>query len=203
MAESGCLLQAETHSALLGRQGLTAAGLPSSDIASPNGLALHSGNMLCFRLELVLLDCSAGLLGQEDEVPADSTSETDLLLTDLAILMLVLRILPLKLLLLRWTLVLSELMRWVARETRTIAASSLRPTDLALAIFHLFVLPLYHDYSVNQVLECQEGMIHQLILQRIDQASQETILQLGVGVDIFRSIARQLQKPVSILTNKH
>jgi hypothetical protein len=38
--------------------------------------------MLCFRPELVLLDCSAGLLGQEDEVPADSVSETDLLLTD-------------------------------------------------------------------------------------------------------------------------
>jgi hypothetical protein len=38
--------------------------------------------MLCFRLELVLLDCSVGLLGQEDEVPADSASETDLLLTD-------------------------------------------------------------------------------------------------------------------------
>jgi hypothetical protein len=30
----------------------------------------------------VLPDCSAGLLGQEDEVPADSASETDLLLTD-------------------------------------------------------------------------------------------------------------------------
>jgi hypothetical protein len=30
----------------------------------------------------VLLDCSAGLLGQEDEVPADSTSGTDVLLTD-------------------------------------------------------------------------------------------------------------------------
>jgi hypothetical protein len=71
-----------THSALLGRQGLTAVGLPSSDIASPNDLALHSGNMLCFPLELVLLDCSAGLLGQEDEVPADSASGTDLLLTD-------------------------------------------------------------------------------------------------------------------------
>jgi hypothetical protein len=27
----------------------------------------------------VLPDCSAGLLGQEDEVPADSASETDLL----------------------------------------------------------------------------------------------------------------------------
>jgi hypothetical protein len=65
-----------------GGQGLTAAGLPSSDIASPNGLALHSGNMLCFCLELVLLDCSAGLLGQEDEVPADSASGIDLLLID-------------------------------------------------------------------------------------------------------------------------
>ena len=60
----------------------TAAGLPSSNIASPNGLALHSGNMLCFLPELVLLDCSAGSLGQEDEVSADSASETGLLLTD-------------------------------------------------------------------------------------------------------------------------
>jgi hypothetical protein len=82
MAESGCLLQAETHSDLLGRHGLTAAGLPSSDIASPNGLALHNGNMLCFHPELVLLDYSAGSLGQEDEVPADSASRTDLLLND-------------------------------------------------------------------------------------------------------------------------
>jgi hypothetical protein len=38
--------------------------------------------MPCFRLELVLLDCSAGLLGQEEEVPANSASGTDLLLTD-------------------------------------------------------------------------------------------------------------------------
>jgi hypothetical protein len=35
--------------------------------------------MLCFQPELVLPDCSAGLLGQEDEVPADSASETNLL----------------------------------------------------------------------------------------------------------------------------
>jgi hypothetical protein len=81
-AESGCLLQAETHFALLGHWGLTAAELPSSDIASPNGLVLHSGNMLWFQPELVLLDCSAGLLGQEDEVPADSASRADLFLTD-------------------------------------------------------------------------------------------------------------------------
>jgi hypothetical protein len=63
VAESGCLLLAKTHSALLGHWGLTAAGLPSSDIASPSGLALHSENMLCFQPELVLSDCSAGLLG--------------------------------------------------------------------------------------------------------------------------------------------
>jgi hypothetical protein len=80
-AESGCLLQAEKHSALLGHWGLTAAGLPSLDIASPNGLALHSGNMLCFQPELVLPDCFTGLLGQEDKVPSDSASGTDLLLT--------------------------------------------------------------------------------------------------------------------------
>jgi hypothetical protein len=82
VAESGCLLLAEAHSALLWHWGLTAAGLPSSDIASLNGLALHSGNRLYFQPELVLPDCSAGLLGQEDEVPADSASETDLLLND-------------------------------------------------------------------------------------------------------------------------
>jgi hypothetical protein len=82
VAESGCLLQAETHSALLGHWGLTATGLPSSDIASPNGLALHNGNMLCFHPELVLPDYSGWLLGREDEVPADSASGTDLLLTD-------------------------------------------------------------------------------------------------------------------------
>jgi hypothetical protein len=38
--------------------------------------------MLCFRLELVLLECSGWLLGREREVPADSVSRTDLLLID-------------------------------------------------------------------------------------------------------------------------
>jgi hypothetical protein len=76
------LLQAATRSALLGHWGLTAAGLPSLDIASPNGLALHNGNMLYFHPELVLPDCSGWLLGREDEVPADSASGTDLLLID-------------------------------------------------------------------------------------------------------------------------
>jgi hypothetical protein len=38
--------------------------------------------MLCFQPEPVLPGCSDSLLGQEDEVPADSASGTDLLLTD-------------------------------------------------------------------------------------------------------------------------
>jgi hypothetical protein len=37
--------------------------------------------MLCFRLGLGLLDCSGWLLEREDEVPADSASGTDFLLT--------------------------------------------------------------------------------------------------------------------------
>jgi hypothetical protein len=82
----------------------------------------------------------------------------------LTILILVLRILPLELLMLRWTLVLPELLRLIAWEMRTIVASKLGFTDLALAILHLLTLPLYHDCSVNQVLECREGMIHQLVL---------------------------------------
>jgi hypothetical protein len=38
--------------------------------------------MLCLHLELGLFDCSVGLLGQEDEVPADSAFGTDFHLTD-------------------------------------------------------------------------------------------------------------------------
>src|SRR5688500_19785057 len=102
--------------------------------------------------------------------------------------MLVLRILPLELLLLRRALVLPILLRWIARETRTIAASRLGSTDLALTILHLFTLPFCHDCSVNQVLECREGMIHQLVLKRVNQDSQVPLLSLGVGVEIFRII---------------
>jgi hypothetical protein len=69
-----------------------------------------------------------------------------------------------------------------------IAASRLRSTNLALAFLHLLVLLLCHDRSINQVLKCGEGMIHQLILQRINQAYQEAILPLGICVDILRSI---------------
>jgi hypothetical protein len=53
------------------------------------------------------------------------------------------------------------------------------------------------------VLKCGEGMIHQMILQRVDQASQEAILPLGIYVDILKSIAGQMQKLVLVLTNRH
>jgi hypothetical protein len=86
---------------------------------------------------------------------------------------------------------------------RAIAASRLRSTDLTLAILHLFALPFCHDCSVNQVLKSGEGMIHQMILQRVDQVSQEAILPLGICVDILRSIAGQLQKLVLVLTDRH
>jgi hypothetical protein len=43
---------------------MTAAGLPSLDNASPSGLALHNGNMLCLCLALGMLDCSGWLLGR-------------------------------------------------------------------------------------------------------------------------------------------
>jgi hypothetical protein len=77
-----CLLLDEVHSASLGHWRLTAAELPSSDNASPNGLTLHNGSILCLLLALGLLDCSRWLLGQEDEVSADSASRTDFLLSD-------------------------------------------------------------------------------------------------------------------------
>jgi hypothetical protein len=88
--------------------------MPSLDNALPNGLALHNGNMLCFRLALGLLDWSGWLLGGEARcllvLPLERTSSS---LTVLTILLLVLGVLPLKLLL-RRTLILLELLRWVA-----------------------------------------------------------------------------------------
>jgi hypothetical protein len=93
-------------------------------------------------------------------LPLELTSSC---LTVLAILLLMLRVLPLKLLL-RRALILLALLRRVAQETVAITASRLRPTDLALAILHLLALLLCHDCSVDQVLKCGEGMVHQLIM---------------------------------------
>ena len=120
--------------------------------------------MLCLRLALGLLDCSGWLLGGEVRclliLPLKLTSSY---LTVVTILLLMLGVLPLKLLL-RRALILLELLRQVARETGAIVASRLRSTNLALAILHLLAFLLCHDRSVDQVLKCGEGMIHQMIL---------------------------------------
>jgi hypothetical protein len=109
--------------------------------------------MLCLCLALGLLI-----------LPLELTSSC---LTVLMILRLMLGVLPLKLLL-RWVLILLELLRRVARETGVIAACKLRLTDLALVILYFLAFLLCHDCSVDQVLKCGEGMVHQLIVQGID-----------------------------------
>jgi hypothetical protein len=63
------------------------------------------------------------------------------------------------------------------------------------------MLPFCHDCSVYQMLEGREGVVHQLIVEGINQSSQKVVLPLGIRVDIFRSITRQLQKLVPVLTD--
>jgi hypothetical protein len=70
------------------------------------------------------------------------------------------------------------------------AAPSLRSTDLALHVFHLLVLPLSHDGSIDQMLKGREGMVHQLVVKRVNQTSQKLVLSLGISVDILRCIVR-------------
>jgi hypothetical protein len=46
-------------------------------------------------------------------------------------------------------------------------------------------------------------VVHQLIVEGINQSSQEAILPLGIRVDILWGITRQLQELVPVLTNRH
>jgi hypothetical protein len=50
------------------------------------------------------------------------------------------------------------------------------------------MLPFCHDCSVYQVLEGREGVVHQLIVEGINQSSQEVVLPLGIRIDIFWGI---------------
>jgi hypothetical protein len=51
------------------------------------------------------------------------------------------------------------------------------------------------------MLEGREGVVHQLIVEGIDQSSQEAVLPLGIYVDILWGITRQLQKLVPVLAD--
>jgi hypothetical protein len=122
--------------------------------------------------------------------------------------LLLLRKLPLVLLLLVLTLMLVlvlvtllELLRWVAWVARMAATPNLRSTNLTFHVLHLPTLPFCHDCSVDQMLEGVEGVVHKLIVEGIDQSSQEAVLSLGIRVDILWGITRQLQKLVPVLTD--
>jgi hypothetical protein len=55
-------------------------------------------------------------------------------------------------------------------------APGLGSTHITLPVFHLLTLSFSHDCSVNQMLEGGEGVIHQLVMQRINQTSHEPVL---------------------------
>jgi hypothetical protein len=78
----------------------------------------------------------------------------------------------------------------------------MRSTNLAFPILHLPTLPFSHDCFVDQMLEGKESVVHQLIVEGIDQSSQEVVLPLGICVDILWGITRQLQKLVPVLTDR-
>jgi hypothetical protein len=81
------------------------------------------------------------------------------------------------------------------------ATPNLRSTNFAFPVLHLPTLPFSHDCSVDQMLEGEESVVHQLIMEGINQSSQKAELPLGICVDIFWGITRQLQKLIPILTN--
>jgi hypothetical protein len=47
------------------------------------------------------------------------------------------------------------------------------------------MLPFCHDCSVYQMLEGRKGVVHQLIVEGINQSSQKAVLPLGIRVDIL------------------
>jgi hypothetical protein len=75
---------------------------------------------------------------------------------------------------------------------RMAATPNLRSTNLVFPVLHLPTLPFSHDCSVYQMLEGGESVVHQLIMEGIDQSSHEAILSLGIRVDILWGITRQL-----------
>jgi hypothetical protein len=71
---------------------------------------------------------------------------------------------------------LLEWLRWVAWVARTTATPDLRSTNLAFPVLHLPTLPFRHDCSINQMLEGREGVVHQLIVEGVNQSSQEVVV---------------------------
>jgi hypothetical protein len=81
------------------------------------------------------------------------------------------------------------------------ATPGLRSTNLAFPVLHLPTLPFCHDCSVYQMLEGGESVVHELVMEGINQSSQKAVLPLGIRVDIFWGITGQLQKLIPVLTD--
>jgi hypothetical protein len=68
------------------------------------------------------------------------------------------------------------------------ATPGLRSTNLALPILHLSTLPFSHDCSVYQMLEGGESVVHEVVMEGINQSSQKVVLPLGICIDVFWGI---------------
>jgi hypothetical protein len=68
------------------------------------------------------------------------------------------------------------------------ATPKLRSTNLAFPVLHLSTISFCHDCSIDQMLEGREGVVHQLIMEGINQSSQKAVLPFGIRVDIFWGI---------------
>jgi hypothetical protein len=68
------------------------------------------------------------------------------------------------------------------------ATPDLRSINLAFPVLHLPTLSFSHNGSVDQMLKGRESVVHQLVVERINQSSQETVLPLGIRVDIYQGI---------------
>jgi hypothetical protein len=52
-----------------------------------------------------------------------------------------------------------------------VCTTGLRSTNLALPILHLPTLPFSHDCPINQMLEGGESVVHDLVVEGINQSS--------------------------------
>jgi hypothetical protein len=68
------------------------------------------------------------------------------------------------------------------------ATPNLRSTNLVFPILHLSMLPFSHNSSIDQMLKGRESVVHQLVVEGINQSSQETVLPLAIHIKIFWAI---------------
>jgi hypothetical protein len=106
-------------------------------------------------IDFLLAGCSDGTAATEETASCTSGTGSD---ADAGVVLVLVTLL--------------ELLRWVAGVARTAATPNLRSTNLVFPVLHLLTLPFYHDCFVYHMLEGREGLVHQLIVEGINQPSQ-------------------------------